>query len=102
MIELKDWEHQPQEVKGRYFFSGQFYITKGIQELLEAEEIKEIYLYVREKAEEQNGLDYLQVFIHKHNGTKLFFIDQLNKEMKETGEYLPEYDYCTLMLANEY
>ena len=102
MIELKDWEHQPQEVKGTCFFSGQFYITKGIQELLKAEEITEIYLYVKEKAEQENGLDYLQVFKHKTKGTKLFFIDQLNTEMKETGQYLPEYDYCTLMLASEY
>lgn len=89
MIELEEWEHQPQEVKGTYFFSGQFYITKGIQELLEAEEIAEIYLYIKEKAEEENGLDYLQVFRHKQNGTKLFFIDQLNKKMKETGSISP-------------
>lgn len=102
MIELKEWEHSPQETKGTYFFAGQFYITNGIQELLETHEIEMIYLYVKEKAEQENGLDYLQVFTHKTKGTRLFFIDQLNKEMKESGQYLAEHDYCTLMLTSEY
>lgn len=102
MIDLKDWEHQAQEVKGTYFFSGTFYITKGIQELLNAEEIQTIFFYVKEKVKEENGLDYLQVFIHKTKGTKLYFIDQLNTEMIASGQFKPEYNYCTLLLADEY
>lgn len=102
MIDLKEWEHQPEEVKGTYYFTGTFYVTKGIQESLSAEEIQAIYLYVKEKVKEENGLDYLQVFVHKRTGIKLFFIDQLNTEMIASGQFKPEYNYCTLMFASEY
>ena len=34
-----DWILQPQEQEGSYFFSGQFYVTKGIEVLLSYDEI---------------------------------------------------------------
>jgi len=52
--------------------------------------------------EENKNLDYLQVFIHKDTGQKLFFIDQLSKQMIESGGYKSEDNYCTLLLAQEY
>ena len=96
------WIRQVQEQEGSYFFSGQFFVTQGIQSSLTQEEILAIYLDVRELAEEKNGIDYLVVYIHKETKQKLFFIDQLNKEMIESGEYKEEHNLCTLMIASEY
>ncbi|MEL7119907.1 MAG: hypothetical protein AAFO07_10710 [Bacteroidota bacterium] len=94
------WEHQPQEKAEKYFFSGRFLVTKGVQALLSMNQIYAIYFLVKALAEQEEGLDYLQVFIHKETEQKLFFIDQLNEEMKK--EHPPEHDYCTLLLAEEY
>ena len=96
------WKRQPQEQSGTYFFSGKFLITSGIQELLTDEEIRSIYFEVKKTVKEQNGIDYLVVYIHEETGQKLFFIDQLNKEMIDSGGYEPEHNHCTLLLASEY
>ena len=95
-----NWVRQPQEEEGTYRFDGRFVITQGVDGLLSKIEIHAIYFYVRALAEQYNGLDYLQVFVHGKTGQKLFFIDQLNDEMKK--EHPPEHNYCTLMLAEEY
>ena len=99
---MSKWKRKPQEQEGTYFFSGQFYITRGVQELLIPEEVHRIYLEIQQLVEEQEGLDYLQVYVHEDTGQKLFFIDQLNKEMIASGQYRVEDNLCTLMLAEEY
>ena len=96
------WIRQPQEQKGDYWFSGKFLVTKGIQRLLTAEEIFGIYQEIQRLVEEQQGIDYLVVFLHSETQQKLFFIDQLSKGMIDSGDFLPEYNNCTLMLSSEY
>jgi len=96
------WKIQPQEQGGTYHFSGNSFLTRGIQALLEEDEIKAIYLEVQALVEENNGIDYLVVYIHEDTQQKLFFIDQLNQEMIESGGHPPEHHYCTLLLAEEY
>lgn len=96
------WKMKPQEQEGTYFFSGKFLVTTGIQVELSNEEIFAIYSAIQELAKEKNGIDYLAVFIHEDSGQKLFFIDQLNKQMIESGGYQAEHNYCTLLLAEEY
>ena len=95
------WIRQPQEQEGNYYFSGTFYVTRGIQELLSQEEILAIYQEVQKLVKENGGLDYLQVYVAEGE-EKLFFIDQLSKEMIESGDYKEEYNYCTLLLSSEY
>lgn len=102
METLKKWLYQPQEKEGTYQFSGTFYATIGIQKTLSQDEIFEIYLFIKLQVKEKKGLDYLQVFIDKDTGQKLFFIDQLNNEMIESRQYLRQENYCTLLLASEY
>ena len=97
-----EWVRQPQEQGGDYWFSGHFYITQGVKALLTEEEIFWIYMEIQMLTKEQEGLDYLQVYKRKTDGQKLFFIDQLTRDQVKSGDYLPEYDYCTLMLASEY
>ncbi|MEO1263825.1 MAG: hypothetical protein AAFZ15_33780 [Bacteroidota bacterium] len=96
------WKRQPQEQEGTYYFSGKFLVTSGVQALLKPHEITAIYLEIQNLVKEKSGLDYLQVYVHEESGQKLFFIDQLNKEMITSGDYLQEYNYCTLLLAEEY
>lgn len=95
------WEIQPQEQKGTYRFSGRFLVTSGIEAELSPEEIAAIYQQVQQLVKEQNGIDYLVVF-KNDKGQKLFFIDQLNKEMIESGDYANEHNYCTLLFSHEY
>jgi len=97
-----EWKRQPQERPGEYFFSGKFLVTQGIQAMLSDEEIAAIYLEVKQLVEQEDGLDYLQVYVHEETKQKLFFIDQLSKSMIASGEYLEEYNHCTLLLAEEY
>lgn len=98
---MATWERQPQENEGTYFFSGTFYVTKGVNEELHPQEIAEIYQNVQAFVKEKNGIDYLQVFSNG-KGRKLFFIDQLNTEMIESGQYQKEDNHCTLLWADEY
>ena len=98
---MTTWVRKPQEKEGNYFFSGQFYVTRRVAGELQVEEILSIYQDVQAFVREQNGIDYLQVYIDE-NGRKLFFIDNLDKDMVANGQYRPEDNYCTLMFASEY
>ena len=95
------WTRQKQECEGSYFFSGQFYATRGVSQDLSPAEILSIYMDVQAFAKQKNGIDYLQVYTDEQ-GRKLFFIDQLNTEMIASGEYRPEDNHCTLLWAHEY
>ena len=96
------WKRKPQECDGEYFFSGRFLITAGVQRLLSDDEIRAIYLEIQSLVQLHNGLDYLQVYVHEDTEQKLFFIDQLNTEMIQSGEFREEDNHCTLLLAEEY
>jgi hypothetical protein len=98
---MATWTLQPQEKEGSYFFSGTFLATRGVTEALSKEEIASIYGLIQQLVKENNGLDYLQVFVDE-DGRKLFFIDQLNKEMIESGNFKPEDNHCTLLFDYEY
>lgn len=98
---MANWQRKPQEQEGSYFFSGQFYATRGVTLELPTNEILFIYQDVKKFVKEKNGIDYLQVYIDE-KGRKLFFMDQLNKEMIESGNYKKEDNHCTLMFADEY
>ena len=99
---MANWKRQPQEQEGKYFFSGQFFITNGVRAELTDKEVLAIYKNVQEFVQEKNGIDYLQVFTDENN-RKLFLIDQLSKDMIDSGDYdVDEQNYCTLMFAHEY
>lgn len=96
------WEIQPQETEGTYKFSGKFLITHGVNETLSQKEIATIYHTIQQMVKDTNGIDYLVSIIHSETKQKLFFIDQLNQEMIDSGQYSTENNYCTLMLTSEY
>ena len=96
------WEIQPQETTGTYKFSGTFLVTHGVNETLTPKEIAIIYHTIQKMVKESDGIDYLISIIHSETKQKLFFIDQLNQEMLDSGQYSTENNYCTLMLTSEY
>lgn len=95
------WQRKPQEKPGTYFFSGQFYVTRGVQASLTPEEILAIYKDVLAFVKQENGIDYLQVY-ENEDGRVVWIIDQLNQEMIASGDFLPQYNYCTMLLPTEY
>ncbi len=80
-------------------------MTRGITHELSELEILWIYADLRAFVQEENGIDYLQVY-ECNDGRKVYCIDQLSKPMKESGDYTPaeikEYDYWTMLLPEEY
>ena len=97
-----DIVYQLQEQEGNYHFNGTLYITRGVNTLLSREEIIEIYRFTKDLVEQHKGIDYLQVFYSKKNNSKLYFIDQLDKQSVESKLFTKEQNYCTLMLSSEY
>ncbi len=95
------WVRKEQEQEGTYQFNGTMYVTKGVLATLSPPEILAIYLDIQKIVTEKGGVDYLQIYVSS-NGGKVYFIDQLNKEMIESGAFLPEDNHCTLLLPEEY
>jgi hypothetical protein len=98
---MADWTRQRQERSGSYLFCGSLFCTAQVEQELSRCEILSIYHDVRAFAENKEGIDYLQVY-NDEQGRKLFFIDQLNKEMIESGHFENEHNHCTLMFSWEY
>jgi hypothetical protein len=95
------WTRQNQEhYNQKYLFNGNLFVTAGIKEELTPEEVAYIYADVRQFAEEQKGIDYLQVF-KDEKGRKVWIIDQLDKNMIESGDYSKEDNHCTLLFPEE-
>ena len=91
---------KPEYESGDYFFTGKFYVTAGVQATVHPDEIFRIYMEMLHLVSKQGGQDYLQVYTHK--STKLFLIDNLSREMIQSGNYSNEDNSCTLLLADEY
>ena len=94
------WKIQPQDQEGTYRFSGRFVATRGVADLLSEAEIMILYWQVRYLVEQNNGIDYLVCIVHEESGQELFFIDQINDEMKP--HHPKEHDHCTRLLREEY
>jgi len=95
------WIHKPQEQAGTYFFSGHLLVTQAVISSLTSNEIAAIYLDLQLFVMENNGADYLQIYFND-KGDKVYIIDQLKKEIIESGTYSPEENYCTLLFSWEY
>lgn len=98
---MSQWTRKPQEKDGTYLFSGNFYTTRRVYDELSHQEIRAIHADVKAFAQAKQGIDYLQVY-EDELGRKLFFIDQLNREMINSGNYKEEDNHCTLLFASEY
>lgn len=84
-------------------FQGQILLTQEVQADIPEEEIIQIINSTQLAAQEQEGLDYLQVF-ENEKGAKLYFIASANKTMLESGQFDPndiEYNNCVLCYPHE-
>ncbi len=102
MSEIVNWQSLPQETEGKFEFKGTFYVTQGVLSRLSQVEILSLYKFTQDLVREKNGLDYLLVFEHKTTKERLFFIDQIDRESIQSGNYPANENYCTLLLASEY
>ena len=105
MATKNNWVRQPQERKGDYFFNGTLYITTNLSREISQEEIISIVTDLKAFVQNEQGIDYLVVYV-RHDGRKVFCIDQLSKSMMESGEYteeeIKEYNHWTMLFAEEY
>ena len=93
--------HMPEQ-EGDYFFNGCFYLSSGVQNTLQNQEIAEIFTFLKRLVKQHDGIDYLQTFYCIEHDCKVFAIDQLSKTMLDSGKYNHEYNYFSLILAEEY
>ena len=102
------WKRKPQECPGDYSFSGKLLITRTVYQRLVDSEIRNIITDLRKFVRSEGGLvDYLQVYENQITGEKLYFIDNLSQsDKKEFADRedvkLEDYDYHTLLFAQEY
>ncbi len=106
MADKVTWKRKPQEKNGKYQFNGKGLLTSGVQTTLSEEEIDWIVADLFEFVAEKGGLvDYLQAY-ECSDGRKVWFIDQLDKDMLDGDDYTPEqkqeYNYWTMLLPSEY
>lgn len=95
-------EYQIAEQNGEYFFNGDYYLSKGVTSNIPNKEIAEILNFTRKLVKQHEGIDYLQTFYSIEQDCKLFFIDNLNTEMIESGGFSVSDNYATLILSSEY
>ena len=102
---MATWKRLPQECTGDYFFSGQAVMTRGVEAMLSPEEIAFIVADLHTFVQQENGIDYLQVY-ESDDGHRVWVIDQLRQSIKDSGEFTPEQlaelDYWTMLLPGEY
>lgn len=101
---MSKWIRQPQEQEGTYMFTGHFLVTAMVRANLSDQEIQSIYLETQQAVNENNGLDYLQVFVNSETGEKLFFIASATREEVDSGEFDPkdiDYHNCVLCYPEE-
>lgn len=101
-LEALGWKSLRKGINGDYWFSGDFFYTKEVLEKLSQQEIFTIYTNTRRLARQREGIDYLQVYVHKAKKYSLFLIDNVEKSALDNKEIAQEHNYSTLMFNYEY
>lgn len=102
--ELNKWIMKPQECSGTYRFDGRMYATRGIADSLDFADFQYIIQTIKLFVKQHDGADYLFVFQNEFQNKKIFVIDNLDDDMKlnNDADYVNEYNYYTIMFADEY
>lgn len=97
------WERQPQEQEDQgYWFAGKCIRTASIAADLSIDEITDIIGDLQQTAITAKGIDYLQTYIHKETGKKIWVIDQVTRTALTDGTHPPEHNYFTILYPHEY
>jgi len=93
------WSLKKQERPGTYRFDGASYVTREVYDTIHPFVIAKMIVLIQDLVQANNGMDYLQVF-ENENGETIYFIDQLNDEMKK--DCTQEDNYFTILFSWEY
>jgi hypothetical protein len=100
------WERQEQETEGDYSFDGTILMTTGYKSLLSPFEMFAMAMDLQAFILHKESVDYLQVYVNKETGQKIFCIDELSLADKKSKEYthgtLKDANRHTYLLAEEY
>jgi hypothetical protein len=96
---MATWKRKPQEQAGNYFFAGVCYLTAEVDRTVPKSEIHAILADLHKAVQEENGIDYLQVY-ESEDGTKVWVIDQVPKD--ELHEHPTEHNHYTILFPHEY
>jgi len=96
---MAKWTLKPQERPGTYRFNGRMYITHAVAESITIDELMTILFCIEILVWKYGGLDYLQVF-ESDTGLRLYFVDQLNDEMKQM--HPKSHNFATVLFDWEY
>jgi len=99
---MANWIRQPQETTGDYWFSGQGYLTRGVDTEIPKVEIIQILDDLRRFVQQEQGIDYLQVYVNESTGRKVWVIDQLTRLQIRSGEFSPGDNHFTILFPEEY
>lgn len=96
------WKRQPQERPGDYWFAGRMFVTNRIFNEIPAAEVAAIVQDVLSFVKQEQGADYLQVYIHEVTGKKIWVIDQVTRGELQDGTHPEEHNYFTVLFPEEY
>lgn len=99
---MATWKRQPQEQEGQDWFAGQVYATAGVSKEIPPDEIRAILTDLWEFVRQEQGIDYLQVYVNEESGRKVWVIDQVTRTALQQGEHPPEHNYFTILFPEEY
>lgn len=96
------WNRQPQESPGDYWFAGKFFVTQRVFDEIPTLEVADIIRDVQTFAQQEQGVDYLQVYINDMTGAKVWVIDQVTRTELQEGTQPEEHNYFTILFPEEY
>lgn len=99
---MATWKRLPQEQQGNYWFNGRLFVTRRVFSEISSEEIVEIIADIQTFVAEEKGIHYLQVYVNEATTRKIWVIDQLSKEQKESGSFATEDNLYTILFPEEY
>ena len=80
-------------------------MTTNLKNEIPIDELLWIISDLKAFIQKEQGIDFLQVYV-RSDGRKIFCIDQLSKSMIDSGDYtkeqIKEYNYWTMLFAEEY
>ena len=101
---MATWQWLLQKQSGSHFFTGKLInINCSVIDDIQLPEILLLLDVVRKFAERLNGLNAVQVFVNSQDSSKkLYLVDNLSKEMIESGKFKEVENICSVMWDYEF
>ncbi len=96
------WALKSQEQPGDYWFSGKCFVTNTVSSSIPLEDVQTILIDLHAFVKQEQGVDYLQVYINEATKQELWIIDQVTKNDLQEGNHPEEHNYNTILFPDEY